>query len=201
LAFAVALLALSAPAGAETRTKPLSAKVRVMPPFSQWLFVNPYGDGQVRAVGILGGSIGVEYMELWAVEMGGAILFPSAVAVVTDAFFRGGIAPTLWDGRGGDGRGWTVQLDALAGYRYLARSESHDAHEGAEFTHGLRANLGLDMTARGDSSGLLLRVLSGVTLPLGQRHTGAWRDYSHYFYPEDDLRSAFDIGVDIGSAL
>jgi len=201
LAFAVALLALSAPAGAEDRTKPLSAKVRVMPPFSQWLLVNPYGEGRDRAVGILGGSVGLEYVNFWVVEVGGGVLFPSAVGLATEAFICGGIAPMLWDGRGGDGRGWTVQLEALAGYRYLARSESHDAHEGGESTHGLRANRGLDVTAHGDSSGLLLRVLSGITLPLGQRHTGVWRDYSHYFYPEDDLRSAFDVGFDIGIAL
>jgi len=170
-----------------------------MPPFSQWLFANPYGDGDDLVVGIIGGSFGFEYTELWAFEVGG-VLVGSPVAQTTEGFVRGGIAPMLWDDRERNGRGWTVQMDLLAGYRYLVWSKSRDGHEGEQSTHGARANIGLDMTAHGESFDLLLRVLSGITVPLSQRRTGAWRDYSYNFHPEDDLRTAFDIGFDIGIA-
>lgn len=172
-------------------------KFRLTPPFGQIFSVNPGrekpGGGGLTFGGV---SIEVELYEMWSVEVGAALVVTSIEGVSRDLFARGGVVPVVYDGRNRDGHGWTVQLDALVGYRQLERREAPDAHFGTELTHGLRGNVGVDFTRHFLSSGVGVRLLSGVTLPIHQQRTGSWETHD-YIEPHRDLAFALDLGIDV----
>lgn len=182
---------------------PFRLKLHAALPLSQVTAVNSDNiGGGSRGVTLAGGSVEAEFYRSWAVELGGNCMawLDDGFTVNYDAFARGGFVPVVFDGRNLDGLGWTIQFDALAGYRWLNRTKSPDAHSGSETTHAVRGNLGLDFTRQGSRVAFVVRVLSGLTLPVVQTHDGNWASHS-YIDTTDDFRWATDIGIDIGVAL
>ena len=179
---------------------PLSAKVRVTLPFAQFTTVNPdSGQQSSGVISLLGLSLAGEYREFWTVEVG-AVLNLAFDGNEFDYFVRGGLVPVIADWRGADRRGWSVQLDVLAGYRYLHRAEAPDGETGAEVTHGVRANLGFDFVRTFAGSAFTARILYGVTLPISQERTGSWKP-GGLIMPTENLRWATDLGIDLGFAF
>ena len=188
-----------------TNATPYRVKLRAALPLTQFRLVNP-GDANGSSVGasLLGASIEAELHQLWAIEMGGAAVGESAPSfpVGADVFVRAGLVPVVYDGRNSDERGWIIQFDALAGYRWLRRERlGGDADSGTEQTHAIRGNLGFDFTRQFSSMAFGVRFLSGLTLPLAQSRTGDWKMHSTNLTPSDDLTWALDLGIDLGIAL
>lgn len=185
------------------KVAPLRLKLHAALPFTQLSLINTAsGLASGSAVTLAGGSVEAELHRLWAVEVGGASVvaieadFPTNV----DAFARAGVVPIVYDSRDRQGLGWTIQLDALAGYRWLKRDQSPDGHPGTETSHAVRGNLGLDFTRQYSGIGFVARVLSGVTVPVAQTRTGYWKSHS-YINASEDLKWTLDIGIDLGIAL
>jgi len=152
------------------------------------------------AVAIVGASLSVELRELWAFEVGGKWLLTSVQGTGHDLFARAGVAPMIQDSRRADGRGWTTQFDALLGYRALKRYDAPDGHAGTELTHGVRADVGLELIHHWRDAGFGVRFLTGLTLPIAQTRTGEWERHS-YFDTSQDLQTALDIGLDLTLSL
>jgi len=191
------------PASPRAYDAPFRLKLHAVVPFAQFTLANPgHASGRSIGVTLAGASVEAEFNRLWAVEVGGNFVtwidadFPRNF----DVFARGGLVPVVYDGRNSNGLGWTIQFDALAGYRWLKRHQSPDGHPGTESTHAVRGNLGFDFTRQFSRVGFVARVLSGVTLPLAQTRTGNWASHS-YISPNEDLKWALDLGVDVGIAL
>jgi hypothetical protein len=185
------------------KVTPLRVKLHVVLPLAQLNLVNPGGGiGSSSAVTFAGASLEAEFLRLWALEMGaaGVVGIGADFPTNSDAFVRGGLVPVVYDARNQEGLGWTIQFDALAGYRWLKRNQSPDGHPGTETTHAIRGNLGLDFTREYSGIAFVARVLSGVTLPLAQTRTGYWESHS-YINAGEDLKWALDLGIDIGVAL
>lgn len=185
------------------KVAPLRLKLHAALPFTQLSLINPgSGTGSSSAFTLAGGSVEAELHRLWAVEVGGASVVAIAADFPTnaDAFARAGLVPVVYDARNLQGLGWSVQLNALAGYRWLKRDQSPDGHPGTESSHALRGNLGLEFTRQYSGIGLVARVLSGVTVPVAQTRTGYWQSHS-YINASEDLRWTLDLGIDLGIAL
>ena len=196
-------LAAASPTPASTAAstaRPVEFKLHFVAPFAQWLFVTTDGGTDVGGVSVVGLSLSREFDERWAVEIGAASVLTSIQGLGSDAYLRFGWVPVIGDGRGADGHGWTLQLQALAGYRHLDRFDSPDGHDGSEVAHGVQALVGLDFTHHRGGHGFTARILTGLTVPFARSHTGYWASYS-YFDPSDDLRRAFDLGLDLGVTL
>lgn len=195
----VAVAQESAVAPAHASNRAFRAKLHAALPFGQINLIDlGSGSGRISSVAFAGGSFEAELRRLWAVEVGGAYSLSIGGNFPTDydVFARAGLVPIVYDARDRDGLGWTIQLDALAGYRWLKRHQSADGYLGTETTHGIRGNLGLDFSRQFPGFALGARLLSGVTLPLAQTRTGYW-----YMYKDVDLKWALDLGIDIGIAL
>jgi len=188
-----------------TNVVPYRVKLRTTLPFTQIRVANPGStNGSNVGASLLGASVEAEYRQLWAIEMGGAAVVEAAPSfpVGADVFVRGGLVPVVYDASNSDGRGWIVQFDALAGYRWLRRERSGgDADSGTEQTHAIRWNLGFDFTRQFSIMALDVRFLSGLTLPLAHRRTGDWQMHSPTLTPSDDLKWALDFGVELGITL
>lgn len=169
-------------------------------PVTELVWVNPGVSGGGGAVALGGLSLELELQRFWAVEIGAASVLTSIQGTGRDAFLRAGVVPVLYDGTRSDGRGWTIQFDALAGYRFLDRFDAPDGHPGTERTHGVAGNLGLEFNRQFENLGIGARVLSGVTVPFTQTRTEYWESHS-YIEGSQDLRWALDLGVDFGITL
>ena len=144
-----------------------------------------------------GGSIQLALKERWAFETGAAAVFTGIEGLSPEIFARAGITPLLHDGRKADGRGWTTQVVALAGYWYLKRMDAPDGHHGTETTHAVRANAGFDFTGHASPVDFSVRLLSGIAVPFWQTRTGDWEKHL-YIDTDSDLHWALDVGVDLG---
>jgi hypothetical protein len=106
----------------------------------------------------------------------------------------------LGDHRNVSGRGWTTQALLLGGWSYFKRSANPDGHYGTESTLAVRADVGFDFTRHASLADFSIRLSSGFGLPVSQTRTGDWKSHL-YTSSDDDLKYAFDIGVDFGIAV
>jgi hypothetical protein len=179
----------------------VSILMRVALPATRWLFRNPGSGFAVGEVEVLGASVAVELERFWMLEAGASLMLGSIKGTDPDLFARLGVAPVLRDWRRADGRGWMAQLDLLAGYRHLVRSDSPDGHPGSERTNGVTGSAGIELSRFHEpNQALCFRLLSGLTIPVAQTRTGYWASYN-YFDKSQDLRYGVDLGFDIGVAF
>ncbi len=179
----------------------LSVRLRAMLPVTSFMNINAGGTGSQIGVGVAGLSFGAELWHLWAVEAGAGAWFTSIYGLDTDLFVRSGVAPRIADWRGPDGHGWTLQCDALAGFRQQSRFLSPDGHDGTEETEGVTGNVGFEWARFSSSRGaLVLRLLTGVTVPVTQTRTGYWASHN-YIDPAADLRYLVDLTFTVGVAF
>ena len=201
------LIALPAQAQEEDIAAPpksdpaLSVRLRAMLPLTGLMNINAGGKGSQFGIVVAGISLGAELWHLGSVEAGAGAWFRSIDGLDTDRFVRVGVAPMIVDWRDPDGQGWTLQCDALAGYRHLRRVSSPDGHDGTEETNGVTGNVGFEWARFFSSRGaLVLRLLTGVTVPRTQTRTGYWASHTYVSTP-DDLRYLVDLSFNIGVAF
>lgn len=175
-------------------------KIWVALPLTELTWVNPGASRSGGALMVGGLSLEFEVQRFWAVELGAASILTSIEGTGSEAFVRAGVVPTLRDWTARDGRGWRLQLDALAGYRFLNRFDAPDGCQGTEHTHGVLGNLGVEFNHQGEHTVFGVRLLSGLTVPIAQTRTECWESYL-YFEPSQDLRWALDLGVNVGITL
>ena len=196
---ALSLFVASAPARAGSAGQHLSIRLRVVLPLTHWTLINLGGDGGL-GISLAGVSLGAELRHFWAFEAGGIEVLRSIDGARPDLFARAGIAPEVADWRRPDGRGWTAQLDALAGWRRLVEFESPDGHDGSEVTSGVTGSIGIELARHYARRAMLLRFLVGAMVPVTQTRTGYWADHV-YFDKAMDLRYAIELSFDLGLAF
>ena len=133
-------------------------------------FEPPLGGTEPSGTHLLGGSLGVRFLDLFLVEgganlivMGGSGNFPAAAV---EPFVRAGLSVPLTDGRVRE-RGWVVRIPVLATYSVVPFDVCYDDSCSSTELPFVGGMTGLDFVHWRGGVGFTLRALVGVERELG----------------------------------